>query len=274
MTHGPLGNSPNRRDGPDLNPALLIRESVLGLRDSNLFLRLAILPAIGMFIVELLLLWCGLTIDIDPTGATPPTARTLLAAFLTYLAYLVFSTLFGVNWTRSLLLGPGAVAGLGFQWGVRETRDLLRAAAIALVPPFASLVVFYFVLAIFGQSAITGIAALILVVICLFVMVRLTLLLPAAALDHPFGLREAMGLRGRLAARLLATQILVTLPYLVLLVMLGIVIDHLGLFAAAPYASQFIFLVLNFLFIAVSAGIFAFAFQAILNGRSRGSLTV
>lgn len=65
-----------------------------------------------------------------------------------------------------------------------------------------------------------------------------------------------------------------TLPYLLLLVLLGIVIDRLGLFAAAPYASQFVFLVLNFLFIAVSTGIFAFAFQAIVNGRSRGSLTV
>lgn len=274
MTHGPLGSSPNRRDGPDLSPALLIRDSVLGLRDTDLFLRLAILPAIGMFIAELLLFWSGLKIDIDPTGATPPSGKTVLAAFLTSLAYLVFSTLFGVNWTRSLLLGRNAVAGFGFQWGVRETRYLLRAAAIALIPAFAGMLAIFFVLAIFGQSAITGIAFLILVVIYLFVMVRLTLLLPAAALDHPFGLREAMGLRGRLVARLLATQILVTLPYLLLLLLLGIVIDHLGLFAAAPYASQFILLVLNFLFIAVSAGIFAFAFQAILNGRSRGSLTV
>lgn len=272
MTHGPLGNSPNRRDGPDLNPALLIRDSVLGLRDTDLFLRLAILPVIGMFIAELLLVWSGLRIDIDPTGATPPSSQTMLAAFLTYLAYLVFSTLFGVNWTRSLLLGRNAVAGFGLQWGVRETRYLLRAAAIVLIPAFAGMLAFFFVLAIFGQSAI--IAALILAVIYLFVMVRLTLLLPAAALDHPFGLREALGLRGRLAARLLATQILVALPCLLLLVLLGIVIDHLGLFAAAPYASQFIFLVLNFLYIAVSAGIFAFAFQSILKGRSRGSLTV
>ena len=274
MTHGPLGNSPNRRDGPDLNPALLIRDSVLGLRDTDLFLRLAILPAIGMFIAELLLVWLGFEIKLDFTGATPPSGETAVALLLNNLIYLVFTTLFAVNWTRSLLLGPLAVPGMGFQWGGRETRYLLRATAIAFIPAFIGIFVALIVLAVFGRSAITGIATLILFVIYLFVMVRLTLLLPAAALDHPFGLREALGLRGRLAARLLATQILVTLPFLLLLLLLEIVVDRLGLFAAAPYASQFVFLVLNYLFIAVSTGIFAFAFQAIVNGRSRGSLTV
>lgn len=272
MSNGPPGNSSNRRYGPDLNPVLLIRDSLAGLRQVDLFLRLAILPAMGMFLGELLLIWLGFEIKLDFTGATPPSSETVVAVLLNYLVYLVFTTLFSVNWTRSLLLGPAAVPGFGFQWGGRETRYLLRAAAIALVPAFLSMFVVFIILAVFGQSAITGVAVLILAVIYLFVMVRLTLLLPAAALDHGFTLREALALRGRLAARLLATQILVTLPYFLTLFLVGTLIDRLGFFALAPYASQFILLVMNFVFFAVSAGIFAYAFQTIVNGRSRGSL--
>jgi hypothetical protein len=274
VSNGPVGEAPNRRGGPELSPVLLIRDSVAGLRHTDLFLRLAIGPAVGMYAVELLLLWLGFEIKLDLTGATPPSSETMVAAFLSYLAYLVFTSLFSVNWTRSLLLGPAAVPGFGWHWGLRETRYLLRAAAIALIPAFAVMFAFFAVLTLFGQSAITGIAVLILVVVYLFVMVRLTLLLPAAALDHPFTLREALALRGRLAARLLATQILVTLPYLLLVLLLGTVFDRLGIFSLAPYASQFVFLALNYVFIAVSTGIFAYAFQTIVKGRTRGSLTV
>jgi hypothetical protein len=274
VSHGPSGNRSSHRDGPDLNPALLIRDSLAGLRHTDLFLRLATLPALGMFAVELLLSWSGLRIEIDPSGATPPSSDTMLAVFVTYLTYLVFSTLFSVNWTRSLLLGSHAVPGFGLHWGARETRYLLRAAAIALIPAFVSMLAAVLLLKLFGQSAITGFVALILVVFYLFIMVRLTLLLPAAALDHSFSLREALALRSRLAAKLLATQILVLLPYLLVLLLLGLIIDHLGFFTAAPYASQFIFLVLNFVFIAVSVGIFALAFQAIVKARPFGPQTV
>lgn len=274
MSNGPTGASRNHRNGPDLSPAALIRDSLAGLRHTDLFLRLALLPAIGMFVSELLLLWSGLQIEIDPTGATPPSRDTMLALFLSYLAYLVFTTLFSVNWTRSLLLGPGAVPGFGLHWGLRETRYLLRAAAIALVPAIAVMFAVVLILAIFGQSVIAGVAMLILAVVYLFVMVRLTLLLPAAALDDPFTLSEALALKGRLAARLLAAQILVALPYFLLLVLLGYIVDHLGFFTLAPYATQFVFLALNFVFFAASTGIFAFAFQAIVRSRPRGSLTV
>jgi hypothetical protein len=274
VSNGPASGRSNRRDGPDLSPVQLIRDSLAGLRHPDLFLRLAVMPALGMFIAELLLFWLGFEIKLDLTGATPPSTETVAAVLLNYLVYLVFTTLFSVNWTRSLLLGPAAVPGFGLQWGLRETRYLLRAAAIAFIPAFAGMFVVFIILAVFGQSAITGVAALVLVVIYLFVMVRLTLLLPAAALDHPFTLRAALALRGRLAARLLATQMLVTLPYLLLMVLVGSIVDHLGFFTLAPYASQFVFLVLNFIFFAISAGIFAYAFQAIVNSRSRGALTV
>jgi hypothetical protein len=273
VSNGPTGRLANGRGGPDLSPTALIRDSLAGLRHTDLFLQIALLPAIGMFVCELLLLWSGLQVEIDPTGATPPSRDTVLALLLSYLIYLVFTTLFSVNWTRSLLLGPAAVAGFGFHWGLRETRYFLRAAAIALVPAIAAMFVVVLILAIFGQSALAGIAVLILAVVYLFVMVRLTLLLPAAALDDPFTLQDALALKGRLAARLLAAQILVSLPYFLLLVLLGYIIDHLGFFTAAPYASQFLFLVLNFVFFAVSTGIFAFAFQAIVRNRPRGPLT-
>jgi len=262
-----------RQGGPELSPLLLVRDSVAALGQTDLFLRLATAPAVGLFVAELLLYLFGLRIEIDPTAATPPSGSAILALILDYLALLVFTTLFTVNWTRALLLGPAAVTGLGLQWGARQTRYLLRAAAIAIVPGIAVILAMLPVLALFGQSPVTGAVLLIVFVVYLFVVVRLSLLLPAAALDHPFGLREALALPGRLAARLLAAQILATLPYVVGALLLSLVMELVGLTKMAPFASQFVFLVLAFLFFAVSAGIYALAFQAIVGPRPRGTLT-
>jgi hypothetical protein len=136
------------------------------------------------------------------------------------------------------------------------------------------MLVTFVILALFGETTIAGIATLILMIVYLLFMMRLSLLLPAAAVDHSFSLRDALALRGRFAAKLLATQILITLPYFLLLYLLGLFIDGLGLASAAPYASQFIFLMLNFVFLAISTGVFAFAFQAVVKGPPSGSLTV
>jgi hypothetical protein len=274
VSNGPFGNSAKRQGGPDLNPVALIRDSLAGLRHPDLFLRLVILPAAGMFGAELLLSWSGLRIEIDPTGKTPPSPSTLMAALAISLVLLVFTSLFAVNWIRSLLLGFNSVPGYGLRWGTRETRYLLRAAAIAFIPALAIMLVTFVILALFGETTISGIATLILMIVYLLFMMKLSLLLPAAAVDHSFSLRDALALRGRFAAKLLATQILITLPYFLLLYLLGLFIDGLGLASAAPYASQFIFLMLNFVFLAISTGVFAFAFQAVVKGQSPGSLTV
>jgi hypothetical protein len=262
-----------RQDGPELNPLLLVRDSMAALGQTDLFLRLATVPAVGLFVCELLVYLFGLKIEIDPTGATPPSGATVMALLLNYLILLIFTTMFTVNWTRALLLGPAAVAGLGLQWGARQTRYMLRAAAIAIVPGLAVMLAMLPILALFGESAISGAVMLIVLVVYLFVVVRLSLLLPAAALDHPFSLREALALPGRLAARLLAAQILVTLPYVVGALLLSLVMELVGLTRVAPFASQFVFLVLAFLFFAVSAGIYALAFQAIVGSRPQGRLT-
>ena len=273
MSNGSGDMGSRRQNGPELSPLLLVRDSVAALGQTDLFLRLATAPAVGLFVSQLLLYLFGLRIEIDPTGTTPPTGTTVLTLVLDYVALLVFTTLFTVNWTRALLLGPPAVAGLGLQWGARETRYLLRAAAIAIVPGIAVMLAMLPILGIFGQSPITGAVMLIVFVVYLFVVVRLSLLLPAAALDHPFSLRQALALPGRLAARLLAAQILVTLPYVVGALLLSLVMELVGLTRLAPFASQFVFLVLAFLFFAVSAGIYALAFQAIVGSRPRGTLT-
>jgi len=272
VSDGSGGTGSRRRDGPELSPLLLVRDSVAALGQTDLFLRLATAPAVGLFASELLLYLFGLKIEIDPTGTTAPSGSTVLALILDYLALLIFTTLFTVNWTRALLLGPAAVAGLGLHWGARETRYLLRAAAIAIIPGIAVMLAMLPVLALFGQSPITGAVLLIVFVVYLFVVVRLSLLLPAAALDHPFGLRAALALPGRLAARLLAAQLLVTLPYVVGALLLSLVMELAGLTKLAPFASQFVFLVLAFLFFAVSAGIYALAFQAIVGSRPQGRL--
>jgi hypothetical protein len=274
VSNGAFGNNPNRRGGPDLKPVALIRDSLAGLRHPDLFLRLVILPAAGMFCAELLLSLSGLQIEIDPTGRTPPSPATVAAVFVTFLVFLVFTSLFSVNWIRSLLLGFNSVPGYGLHWGTRETRYMLRAAAIAFIPAIAIMLATFMILALFGETTITGIATLILMIVYLLFMMKLSLLLPAAAVDHSFSLREALALRGRLVAKLLATQILITLPYFLLLYLLELVFDGLGLFDSAPYASQFVFLMLNFVFLAVSTGVFAFAFQTIVRGRPAASLIV
>ena len=273
MSDGSGDTSSRRQERPELSPLLLVRDSVAALGQSDLFLRLATAPAVGLFVSQLLLYLVGLRIEYDPMSTTPPSGATILALLLDYLALLVFTTLFTVNWTRALLLGPAAVTGLGLHWGARETRYLLRAAAIAIVPVIGMILAMLPILALFGQSPITGAVMLIVFVVYLFVVVRLSLLLPAAALDHPFGLREALALPGRLAARLLAAQLLVTLPYVVGALLLSLVLELVGLARMAPFASQFVFLVLAFLFFAVSAGIYALAFQAIVGSRPRAMLS-
>lgn len=268
MSAGPTAGGRPRGSGAEFSASQLVRSSVAGLARKDAFLRVALLPVLGVFLFQAIVAGLGFSFEYDPANPQPPAPEVILTFLLGFAVNLVCGTLFSVNWTRMLLLGPDAVRGLGLQWGARETRYLLRSLVISFVSAALLSLILLPIVAAFGESAITVLAVLAVVLAYLFYLVRALLLLPAAAVDDPLTLREASAVPGRLAARILAALLIVFLPFMLLLVLLARMATFLGLGQLAPFATTFVFVVLDFAFAAVTTGIDAYAFRAITGRRT------
>lgn len=269
--HGPGGGL--RSVGEELDAGKLARASLAALGRKDVFLRLALLPVLASFAIDMLLISSGLVDAFDPTRTEPPRPSVAFGMLLLGFANVLFFVLFSVNWTRQLLLGPDAVPGFGLRWGARETRYLGRLLAIWILFVLALTVVALPIGALFGQSGFTVLLLLIALLIGLFLLVRPMLMLPAAALDSPFTLRQTWAVSPRTAGRIFGALLLVYLPFLLALLLLVMITGLLGLAAAAPYALIFIQVVINYGILAAVAGVLAYAFRAVTGWRPGGTAT-
>jgi len=267
---------PRGPNAPGAQPFLALAGDALKTvwRERSALLLIAILPAIGSFLLELVLVSTGLLALIDPTAGRVPTGGEALTMLLIGGINLAFVTMFSVAWTRHLLVGPAR--GLGISWGRRELGYLARLVGILLTTVLATFLL-SMVLALIGLVATPAGASFATaagIALALFIYVRAMLILPAAAIDRPLPIAQALeATRGTRAIWLALALLLVILPYLVLFFAVAIILNASGLGAAAPYASLFIQAMLGYAMQATIVALQALIYRHLIGG-TRGLTAV
>ncbi|MGE3967917.1 MAG: hypothetical protein AB7F08_06735 [Dongiaceae bacterium] len=244
-------------------------------RERNAVLLLAILPAIGSFLLEIAMVATGLLTLIDPAAGRMPTFGEFMTMLMIFCINLAFVTIFSVAWTRRLLIGPAD--GLGLRWGRRELGYLARLVGIMLTVVLASFLV-SLALALVGLGLLATPAGINFVTaaglaLAIFVYVRAMLILPAAAIDRPLGVAQALeATRGARSIWIGVALVLVILPFLLLFFAVALVLSASGLSAAAPYASLFIQAMLGYAMQATIIALHTLAYRQLIGG-ARGPTT-
>ncbi len=161
--------------------------------------------------------------------------NAVLSFVLTVVGFVPY-TLFGVAWHRLTLLGPGRGAPVAFPaWRRRHWRFL--GYVVAVTGLFYLLAAPILALGIGGQgTVIEGPRLLLMIAMVLvgivglpYVLVRLSFVFPAVAVDENYTLKEAwVHTRGQ-GFRLLATLILTALPMLIVVWLVGSLLGSLVL---------------------------------------------
>ncbi len=146
----------------------------------------------------------------------------LLASLAVILGFLPY-TIFGVAWHRVTLLGP--VAGmppLVPALGLRHWRFLGYLVAVTVIGYGVVAIVFSLALAVFRPAAMEmtllwGIALVVGVLILVYVMMRLSFVFPAVAVDEAYRLKHSWTHTKGQGFRLLGAVIVTAIPMLVLL---------------------------------------------------------
>lgn len=283
---------PPRPKLPVLETVAAAYAAAWGQRDD--LLRVAALPALATFGLNLVLAWrFGMGVASDPLDPPEPGVGALLLMLLAW----VPMTLFAVNWTRVLLLGPEAVKGLGLRWGRRETMYLLRALLILAAATLAGvivalpLVVLLVVLGVaagfFGATGDAGaaaqqmaagtgfmlglLAAVPLIVVEIYVMFRLLLALPATALDRAGAIDLAWSASKGSVLRLFLAYFLVVLPPYLAVFALQFLFGTAGLYALAPFSAQLVGTILGFVVAATGSSVLAFAYHRLIGTARPGT---
>jgi hypothetical protein len=255
------GGSP----GPGAILALAL-ESLRGLRrNRGSFVRLAILPALASFLLEVVLFNTRAATLLDPRAPRQPEAGDLVILFGVLLINFLPVTLFAVAWTRVLLLGPATEPGLLHRWGARELGYLGRLLPLVLVT--AGIVILP--TGLFGTgTAIDGVLTVVSVVLALGLFARAMLVLPAAALDLPFGLVDSLrATRGAVPLWTLIALVLVYLPFLPVYLLVAGLLNVTGLALAAPYASLFLQVAIGYAMQASAVGLQALLLRQLTGWR-------
>lgn len=262
---GPHGTGP----GPFLSLAGDALKTVL--REWNALLLLAILPAIGSFLLEIALVVTGLLDLFDPSAGRVPTGGETVTLLMIGCINLAFVTIFSVAWTRRLLRGPGADPGFGLRWGRRELGYFGRLLGMLLVMALGTFGV-SLLLTLAGLAAIGTVGG---VAIALFVYVRSMLILPAAAIDRPLPLGQALqATRGIAALWIVLGFFLVMLPFLPLFLFVAGILNVTGLSAAAPYASLFIQAAIGYAMQGAIVAMQALVYRHLIGGRAPAPVSI
>ncbi|MBK8160789.1 MAG: hypothetical protein IPK59_19180 [Rhodospirillaceae bacterium] len=170
------------------------------------------------------------------------------------------TSVFAVNWMRVLLLGPGAVAGLGLAIDRRQVKFTILAFLTQLVLGVGimlGLLVAAFLLPSFALMAILGFVMLLLYVM---VLLRLAPLWVGIAIDAPLSFKQAWQRTSGYGMQLLSAAVLIFLAILFGQTVLQIFLGVLGLVQAAPMAMLFISLVIQFILTACICAVFVLAY--------------
>ena len=261
----------------DPDPRALARQSYDALwRGRGDLLRVAAVPV-------------GITLAIDvilfalaPAQADASGNELGLGGYLLILLSIPPGVLLAVNWLRVLILGSGSVAGLGARWGARETRFFLRMLAIGLAGLVAALVLLMPVMLLFGllmgenagdaTFAFSLFITIATVLIYLYVSLRFSLALAAAAIDVPGTLVQSWAATKGIGLQLVLAAILTVGPFYLLVFLLPALLASSGVVAAAPLSSLLLQVVLGSLTSAAGFALVAIVHRR-LSGRPAGAAT-
>ncbi len=192
--------------------------------------------------------------EIDAAAAGP--------LFLTGLIIVAGLSLLAVNWLRFLLLGPNAADGLGLS--LRRAHVVFFGGAIGLgfCASLALSLLSIPITLLLGPVAQFGVWAAVLVIG--MVAVRLALMLVAIAIGQPIGLRRAWEASQGQGWALLFACLLVEAPFVLLMLVVGLLAGSTGLSAAAPYTMLFIGCVAQIAATLAQCGVLAAAYRRLI----------
>jgi hypothetical protein len=179
----------------------------------------------------------------------------------------VFSfALLAVNWLRFLLLGPQKAAGLGLHLNRAHLHFLLGVIALG----FASLLglsllslPIQFLPALLARIGIWVVALLVGLT-----AIRLSLALVAVAISQPVGLRQAWEASRGQGFVLLIAFLLAQIPFMLVVMLIGIVAGVTGLADAAPYTLLLLGCVCQIAATMTQAGVLAAAYRRLIGVRA------
>jgi len=172
-------------------------------------------------------------------------------------------TLFGVAWLRFLLLhGNAGHTGLTTQWTPRETKFFGRVLLINVGTGAAAGLSAGIVALVLGVS-LENDGSLLLVaavagIVALYLVVRLSLVLPATAIDRTYGFRDSWRQTAGCHLQLLFAMLLANLPAGLALILL----EATGLAQFAPYTFMLVTDAFGYVVFAASMAVLAVAFRA------------
>lgn len=173
-------------------------------------------------------------------------------------------SLFAVTWLRFLLSADEtATAGLATRWTRRESRFLLRLMTLNLGINVAVGVAIGIIALALGARPDRNAGAFLMLVfigggIALYLVLRLSLILPATALDAAYGFRDSWRDTAGCSLQLLAIVVVTDLPAGVLVLFL----NSTPLAQVLPYTLALVTGLLGYVFFATTMTVLALAFRA------------
>jgi hypothetical protein len=217
------------------------------LRDE--LLRIGFLPLAASFVASALL------------GAWPSVLTHLVLVAVGIALMMIFS----VAWLRRLLLGPdGTSPRLVLKWTRREKTYLQRWFLVNIGPllGLALAIGLVVLLSVNAFGAILGTLVFFgLLLASIFVQARLSLVLPATAVDYDYGLAQAWADSAGCGGVMAVSVFLVELPFAVAIFGLGWVGERTRWGQELPYTLGLIESILGYVAVAAPLTVYALAFR-------------
>lgn len=176
------------------------------------------------------------------------------------LASWFIAIVFAINWMRLLVLGDGAVRGLGLALSVRHLRLTALVLLVQMGLGIAVGLIWVILAMIAPISALLFVVGVGLIVIYAVIMLRLVPVWVGIAIDAPMSFRQSWDRTAGYGLRLLVAIILVTALILAMQALLTAISAMLGLLQAAPLAVLFLSLIIQFGMMACFCTIFVLAY--------------
>jgi hypothetical protein len=167
-----------------------------------------------------------------------------------------------VSWHRLVLLGPQATAGgLGLRWQGRETRFLVQSLLLGFGIAIVLMVPVMMVLHLLQDSPLVFAAMAALALAAIFLWLRLGLIFPAIAIDHPYRLAQSWSDTAGCGIQFVIAVLAASLPIFLALQIVMAIAFSMGLDRAAPYAMLFLTAAGSYLSAAAAFTVIALVFR-------------
>lgn len=230
-------------------------------------LRLGVVPMIIYFCAMLYGRPAAIAVMDALENGTTDLARSVGGDLLLSGLVSVFSfALLAVNWLRFLLLGPQKASGLGLHLNRAHLQFLLGAIALGFV---ALIGLSLLSLPIqFLPPALARIGIWVAALIVGLTVIRLSLALVAIAINQPVGLRQIWEASRGQGFVLLIAFMLAQIPFMLAVMLIGVIAGVTGLANAAPYTLLLLGCVCQIAATMAQTGVLAAAYRRLIGVRA------